>query len=151
MSRAMTRLGFLTPSSNTVLEPVTASMLAGLDDVSAHFARFPVTEIALSADALAQFDPSEILRAAVLLSHAKVDVITWSGTSAAWLGFPSDVELCRRITAATGIPATTAMLAMNDALAVLGARRIGLVSPYLGEVQAAIVANYAGLGIVCAG
>jgi hypothetical protein len=49
-------LGMLTPSSNTVLEPVTAAMLAGLPEVSAHFGRFRVTEIALSRQALGQFD-----------------------------------------------------------------------------------------------
>ena len=48
-------LGMLTPSSNTVLEPVTAAMIAGLPEVSAHFSRFPVTEIALSERALKQF------------------------------------------------------------------------------------------------
>jgi maleate isomerase len=42
------RLGMLTPSSNSVLEPAVATMLMGLPDVSAHFARFRVTEIALS-------------------------------------------------------------------------------------------------------
>ena len=87
---ARTLLGMLTPSSNTVLEPVTAAMLAGLDDVSAHFSRFPVTEIALSASALAQFDDAPILAAAGLLAHAKVDVIAWNGTSSGWLGFAAD-------------------------------------------------------------
>ncbi len=58
------RLGMLTPSSNTMLEPVTYAMLAGLPDVSAHFGRFKVTEIALSDQALGQFDDSQILRAA---------------------------------------------------------------------------------------
>ena len=65
----MTRLGMLTPSSNTVLEPVTVSMLRDLPDVTAHFSRFKVTEIALTDDALGQFDDTEILRAAELLAH----------------------------------------------------------------------------------
>ncbi len=52
-------LGMLTPSSNTVLEPVTAAMLGDLPEVSAHVSRFKVTEIALTADALAQFDGVE--------------------------------------------------------------------------------------------
>ena len=74
----------LTPSSNTALEPITQAMVAGLPEVSAHFSRFKVTEIALSDSALAQFDDSEILRAAELLAHAKVDVIGWNGTSSKW-------------------------------------------------------------------
>ena len=78
-------LGMLTPSSNTILEPLTTAMLAGLPEVTAHFSRFKVTEIALSGPALAQFDDSEILRAAELLAHAKVNVIAWNGTSSGWL------------------------------------------------------------------
>jgi maleate isomerase len=144
-------LGMLTPSSNTVLEPVTAAMLAGLPEVSAHFSRFPVTEIALSETALAQFDDAPILRAAELLAHAKVQAIAWNGTSGGWLGFEADARLCARITAATGIPATTSMLAMNEALALAGIRRLGLVTPYTGDVQARIVANYRALGLACAG
>ncbi len=66
-----------------MLEPVTAAMLAGLPEVSAHFGRFRVTEIALSQQALGQFDDGEILRAAELLSHAKLHCIGWNGTSSA--------------------------------------------------------------------
>jgi maleate isomerase len=135
-------LGMLTPSSNTVLEPVTTAMLAGLPEVTAHFSRFKVTEIALSGPALAQFDDSEILRAAELLAHAKVNVIAWNGTSSGWLGFERDVQLCERIKAATGIPACTAMLALNEILQITGAKRIGFVTPYLDDVQARINANY---------
>ena len=135
-------LGMLTPSSNTVLEPVTSAMLAGLPDVTAHFSRFKVTEIALSAPALAQFDDSEILRAAELLAHAKVNVIAWNGTSSGWLGFERDVRLCERITQAIGIPACTAMLALNEILEKTGAQRVGFVTPYLDDVQARINANY---------
>lgn len=149
--RRRARLGMLTPSSNTALEPVTSAMLAGLPEVSTHFGRFAVTEIALSGSALAQFDVEPILAAARLLAHARVDVIAWNGTSSGWLGFDADTRLCRRITDATGIPATTSMLALNEILARTGVRRLGLVTPYTADVQARIVANYAGLGHPCAG
>jgi maleate isomerase len=135
-------LGMLTPSSNTILEPVTTAMLAGLPEVTAHFSRFKVTEIALSGPALAQFDDAEILRAAELLAHAKVNAIAWNGTSSGWLGFERDVKLCERIKAATGIPASTAMLALNEILAIAGAERVAFVTPYLDDVQARINANY---------
>ena len=42
-----TLLGMPTPSSNTALEPLTNAMVADLPGVSAHFSRFPVTEISL--------------------------------------------------------------------------------------------------------
>jgi maleate isomerase len=143
------RIGMLTPSSNTVLEPLTARLLAGMPGVSAHFSRFKVTEIALDAPALAQFDDSEILRAAELLAHAKVDVISWNGTSASWLGFERDARLAERITGATGIRASTCVLSLLDILDRIGARTQALVSPYTPDVQAKIVATYAARGIAC--
>ena len=142
-------LGMLTPSSNTTLEPVTAQMLAGLPEASAHFGRFKVTEIALSKEALGQFDDSEILRAAELLSHAKLHCIGWNGTSASWLGFERDERLCERITQATGIAACTSVLALNEIFRATGVKRFGLVTPYLDEVQQAIVGNYREAGFEC--
>jgi len=144
-----TLLGMLTPSSNTTLEPVTTAMLADIPQASAHFGRFRVTEIALSNQALAQFDDSEILRAAELLSHAKVQSIGWNGTSSGWLGFDADERLCRRITEATGTPACTSVLALNEIFDITKVRRFGLVTPYLDDVQAAIIKNYAASGMEC--
>jgi maleate isomerase len=144
-----TRIGMLTPSSNTALEPATYGLLSSMPDVTAHFARFPVTEIALSPDALSQFDPAPILAAAELLSHAKVDVIAWNGTSAAWLGFDRDEALVRAIGARTGIPATTAILALNTLLRQMNVERLALVTPYTADVQNKIAANYAAAGFSC--
>jgi len=145
----MKRLGMLTPSSNTALEPVTYAMLTGTSGVSAHFSRFKVTEIALSESSQAQFDHSEILRAAELLAHAKVDVIAWNGTSASWLGFDRDERLCERITDATGIAACTTVLAYRDLFRRLPAARIGLVTPYTADVQERIMANWRSQGMNC--
>ncbi len=135
----------LTPSSNTALEPITAAMLAEV--AALHVARFRVTEITLSQTGLAQFDDVPMLHASSLLADARVAAIGWNGTSGGWLGFDVDRRLCAGIGAATGIPATTSMLALNDILAARGVRRLGLVTPYTDDVQARIVANYAVLGI----
>ena len=143
------RLGMLTPSSNTALEPVTMAMLANLPGVSAHFSRFKVTEIALSEEALSQFDDGEILRAAELLAHAKVDVIAWNGTSASWLGFDRDERLCERIREATGIAACTSVLAFREIFERTGVRRVGLVTPYRSDVQSRIMANWQASGFHC--
>lgn len=142
-------IGVLTPSSNTALEPLTSAMVQSLPNVSAHFSRFTVTEISMRDQSLGQFDDSKILDAARLLADAHVDVICWSGTSASWLGFEKDRALCNRITEVTGIPATTSVLALNELLANQGARTLGLVSPYVQDVQQRIIANYAALGIDC--
>ena len=141
------RLGVLTPSSNTALEPLTSAIVATVPGASAHFSRFKVTEISLKPNALGQFDDSKILAAAELLADAHVDVIGWSGTSSGWLGFNADRQLVERIQSHTGIQATTAVLALNELLALKGLNRLGLVSPYTPDVQARIVQNYADIGI----
>ena len=145
------KLGILVPSSNTNLEPLTCSILSSLPDVSVHFSRFPVTHIALSATALSQFDETAILAAASLLADAQVDIIGWSGTSSGWLGFEADEKLCRSIEQKTGIKATTSVLALNRLLDLVREREgqpvpFGLVTPYLDDVQAAIVSTYGKAG-----
>ncbi len=142
-------LGMLTPSSNTVLEPVTTAILQDLEHVTAHFSRFRVTEISLSQSALGQFDDRPLLTAAELLADAKVDVIAWNGTSAGWLGFERDVQLCDRIQSATGIPATTSVLALNEIFQQQQITQFGLVTPYLDDVQARILQNYQTAGFDC--
>ncbi len=142
-------IGVLTPSSNTALEPLTSAMVAGVPQVSAHFSRFPVTEISMRQQSVHQFDPQVILAAARLLADAKVDVICWSGTAAGWLGTEQDEALCRLITEDTGIAATTAILALNELMADNGVRRLGLVTPYIDDVQQRIIANYGKAGIEC--
>lgn len=147
MTRSI-RLGVLTPSSNTALEPLTSGLVAAVvPPCSAHFSRFTVTEIALSKQALDQFDDSKILAAAQLLADAKVDVIVWSGTSSGWLGFDTDRRLVERISNSTGIRATTAVLALNELLALRDIRRLALVTPYTADVQQRIIDNYAAIGI----
>jgi len=142
-------LGMLTPSSNTALEPLTSAMLAGLPEVSAHFGRFRVTEISLKPQALGQFDIVPILEAARLLADAHVDVIAWNGTSSGWLGFEADAVLCQRIEKETGVRCCTSVLALNEIMLKTQRRRFGLVTPYLDDVQAAIVSNYARSGFEC--
>jgi len=140
----------LTPSSNTTLEPVCAAILAGVPGVTAHFARFRVTEIALSKDALGQFDEQPMLEAAALLADARCHSINWNGTSAGWRGFDADRRLCAAIRGRTGIPASSSVLALEEVFRRTGVKRYGLVSPYTDDVQARIVANFANEGFACA-
>ncbi|CAG8977899.1 hypothetical protein HYALB_00001776 [Hymenoscyphus albidus] len=153
------RLGVLVPSSNTALEPLTHAILDSINahlakspnpvkvKVTAHFARFPVTTISLDPNALSQFDLPPIIAAAKLLAHAKVDVIGWSGTSAGWLGFERDEELCKEIEKETGIKATSSVVALNKALEIWGLKKLGLITPYTDDVQAKIIKNYERIGV----
>jgi maleate isomerase len=135
--------GVVTPSSNTVLEPLTSAIMAQVPGASAHFSRFTVTHIGLSSGALAQFDTAPMVAAARLLADAKVGVIGWSGTAASWLGFERDEALCAEIEAATGIAACTSVLALNELIGLMPSRRFALVTPYTDDVQERIAANYA--------
>jgi maleate isomerase len=132
-----------------VLEPITSAMLAGVPGVSAHFSRFRVTEISLTEKALGQFKNQPLIEAAQLLADARMDAIAWNGTSSGWLGFEADIALCREIHAATGIPATTSVLALNEIFKNTGVTRFGLVTPYLDEIQEKILANYSAEGFDC--
>ena len=65
------------------------------------------------------------------------------------MGFESDRALCTAIERTTGALACTSILALNEVLRETGVKRLGLVSPYRDDVQAAIVRNYAREGIDC--
>lgn len=145
---AIRRIGMLTPSSNTVLEPYTSAIFAALGErASVHFARFKVVEISMKAESTRQFDDAPILEAAERLAEAQVDCIAWNGTSAAWLGLDRDRALCARITQATGIAATSTMLGYDAFFKAKAVRRLALVTPYLSEIQDRIITNYTRQGI----
>jgi maleate isomerase len=116
--------------------------------ITAHFSRFPVTTISLLPSGLAQFDLEPVLAAAELLAHAEVDIIGWSGTSAGWLGFDKDVRLCEEIEKATGIKATTSILELDKALELWRVKKLGLVTPYMEDVQGEIMKNYGAIGVM---
>ncbi len=145
-----TRLGMLTPSSNTVVEPVTTDIIRALPDVTAHFARFTVTEISMTQEALDQFTPEPFMHAAQQLADARMHAIVWNGTSAAWKGFEQDDVLCSAISERFGVPATASMLAMNAIMDATQVKRFALVTPYIDAIQEKIVENYVGSGYTIA-
>ena len=146
---SQTRIGMITPSLNTVLEPVTYALLADLPDVTAHFSRVRVTSIALDDDAEAQFGDEPMLAAAHLLADARVHAICWNGTAGSWLGPDFDRRLCEAITRETGIPATSATLALAELFRSRGIKRYALVTPFEDALQEAIVETYRREGFEC--
>lgn len=142
------RVGMLTPSSNSVLEPYTAAMFATFgEEASAHFGRFRVVEISLSDASQTQFENTPILEAASRLAELHPRLIAWNGTSASWLGLEKDRALCAAIEAETGVKATSTVLAYDRILRAMKAKRIGLVTPYIEDIQMRIISNYATQGI----
>jgi maleate isomerase len=147
---AQLRIGMITPSSNIMVEPISAAVAAPFgDELSLHFARIPVTRISLDRPSQQQFDLDAMLSAARLLADARVHAICWNGISAAWKGSASDRWICDAVQRETGIPATSATLAQLEAFRVRGIRRFGLAVPYRDDVRRAIVRVYREEGFEC--
>ena len=141
-------LGFVTPSANLVAERVTSAILADFPEVSGHFSRTPVfgaTDLHPN-----DYDWDGMMSAVHLLAHAKPDRIVWSGSKGATLGFAADRAFCARVTAETGILATSSTLALHDVLTKRDLRRIAIVAPYATAYQKKLVAGFEREGYVVA-
>lgn len=140
-------VGTITPSGNTVVERVTLAVLADFPEVSPHFSRTPVHG---ARDPFpGTYDFESMLAAARLLAHARPNVIVWNGSKGGSIDFGLDLDLCRRISAETGVPATTSTLALDEVLKATGVRRCALVSPYDSKYQEKTVAAFARAGYEC--
>jgi len=105
-----------------------------------------VIDITLDPASLAQFTLQGQVAVGALLCDAEVDCVVWGGTSASWLGVAHDEAFVQRVTHETGLPATTCVLDINRRLRKLGAKRLGMVTPYTDDVAAQINRNYVELG-----
>jgi maleate isomerase len=143
---AARRIGLLIPSSNTVVEPEAMRLIPQDGSVSLHFSRLPVATISADNASTRQFEMEAMLKAALMLADAKVNRIAWAGTAASWLGTERDEDFVRAIESRSGIKATTSVIAINKRLAEAGARRLGLVTPYIATLESQIIENYARLG-----
>jgi maleate isomerase len=80
-----------------------------------------------------------------LLADAEVDLIAMNCTAATMLAGPDAVN--SRIRAATGIPSTTTIEAVLNALAAARVRTVALLTPYVEEVTAAEIEFLTAQGI----
>lgn len=122
--------GVLIPSTNTTTE-IEYSRLP--TDYQAHYARIltstPGRPFSSGRD-------EDIEYQSKLLGTAKVAMVVLIQTSASLHADDYDDVTERRMSAGAGAPAMTSARAVGRALRALGARRIGLVSPYSEEVNA---------------
>lgn len=63
---SLKRIGILIPSSNTVLEPLAATMVSN-KEATVHFSRLQVIDVTLSQNSCAQFTMEKQIEAAKLL------------------------------------------------------------------------------------
>jgi maleate isomerase len=144
------RIGMITPSVNTALEPLTMEMLKAVDeDVSVHFTRIEVHDVGLDDESSRQFTFEAFLEAARLLVDAQVQVVAWNGTSGGWMGIDLERGLAKRIEDILGVPFTTTTLAMVSAMQARRVRRWGLAIPYTIELADQVGRNYGAEGLEC--
>lgn len=152
VSSTRKKIGHITPSSNTILEPVTSLMNFSLSNtLSHHFTRIVVKRIALGTATTAQFTDDNFLPAADLLANCEADAIVWNGTSGSWLGVENDEQFCAKVKERTGILASTSTLAFYEAFRRFGFNRIALAVPYVAELTAQIGAEYEKHGFTVVG
>ena len=83
---------------------------------------------------------TQVERAARELASAEVDVILQAGTAIAFFrGLGHDSELCRRITARTGIKSTTSFTAVAAAMNALGIKNPAIATTYIADIDARLV------------
>ena len=128
-----------------------------VDDFSAYLtpnveliaASTPVASLdAIYENSLALAENGDIEEAARRLSKYDPDCFAYYCTTVSFIrGTGGDEEIARRITTATGKPATTTSTAMVEAFRRLGIKSVALASPYMPDVEAKFVAFIEGHGV----
>lgn len=135
---ACRKVGFIVPSSNTAVEPITHSIFQSLDsNIICIFTRIQVKTVGTDASSTSQFSTEAMVAAAQLLADAQPDAIVWNGTSGMWVGggLEADKRLAKAMQDATGILCSTTTLATVEALDLCGASTIGIAVPYNEELS----------------
>jgi maleate isomerase len=154
MSGRPARIGLMIPSSNTMMEVDFARDLP--PGTALHTARMFMEDTTPAGEnrMLDEF----ALPAARDLGTARPDVVVFGCTSAGALrGNDYDALLCQRISEVAGAPVVSTIGAVRAAIEESGAASVGVITPYIGELNEKIkasveadgtrVATIAGLGI----
>jgi maleate isomerase len=130
------RIGMLLPSSSSAQEADIGRALP--KDITLHVARMRLNNVdAESTLRIVQ----EIEAESQKLADVDVDVIIFPATApSSRMGPGYDQELIKRISAASGKPATTASTALLEALQALSVKRIALGAPWSASVNQSVTA-----------
>lgn len=138
------RVGLMVPSSNTMMEPDFATRLR--PDVTLHTARMFLEDT--TAEGENRMLDEFTLPAARDLGTARVDVVVFGCTSAGALrGNDYDAELCRRIEEITSAPTVSTIASVRSAIRGAGAAKVGVVTPYVDELNERIKASVEADGV----
>lgn len=147
-TRASTRIGVLVPYTNTNLEPDLQLMCP--QDTSFHVTRIGgyVENNIPNVAEMARMGDMDIDTALGLIAGCRPQAILYGCTSATLAhGRTFDIALAQRITAATGALTITAAGAIVSALKALGVTKVGLATPYVGEINERTIQFLADEGI----
>ena len=137
-------VGMLTPQANTTVEPEFNILWP--PGVAMINARLMSDKSSMSARLVDYFD--NYGASLKQFANAPVGVVGAACTGASYLaGREREAAVAGEIAARHGHPFITAAMAVVDALAVLKARRIGLVSPYPDDLDRASVAYWQSHGL----
>lgn len=138
------RLGLMIPSSNTMME---VDFVGGVPPgISVHTARMFMEDTTPEGEnrMLDEF----ALPAARDLGTARPDVVVFGCTSAGALrGSDYDTQLCHRISDLTGAPTVSTIRSVRAAIEASGATRIGVMTPYVDELNEKIKASIEADGV----
>lgn len=136
-------VGLLTPQANTTVEPEFAILCPpGYTAINGRLTS-PASQMLDRLSAYFSDLESQIAR----FSNAPIDAYAFACTGSSYLvGREAEKELCAEIEARTGRPFIAAARAVGEAMTVLGAERIGLISPYPPELDRASTAYWTSCG-----
>ena len=139
------RVGLLGPSSNTVME-VDFNRRLPADRFTVHTGRMYLEETTPEAES--DMLDRHAMPAARDVGTARPHLLVFGCTSAGALrGNDADRELCERMAEATGTEVISTIRSVREALERRGARRVGIVTPYVEALNEKIRASVEADGI----
>lgn len=138
------RVGLMIPSSNTMME---VDFTRGLPtNTTLHTARMYMEDT--TAEGEYKMLDEFALPAARDIGTARPDVVVFGCTSAGALrGNAYDDELCQRISEVTGAPTVSTIRSVRQAIEASGAHRVGVITPYVDELNEKIKASIEADGV----
>lgn len=129
------KLGIIYPADGALDHEYWQLVPAG---VSVHITRIKVPQEEQTLELLeAQTQNRDIEEAAADLNIIHLDAIAYACTSGSFVhGLGSDLEVIRRMEAASGVPCTTTTTAAVRALQALESKKVSIITPYPEEINA---------------
>ena len=133
------RIGLIVLATDFTIEHEWRRICAGLDGVAVYESRI-LNDAQITPETLRAMEPRIAAATGVILPGSPLDVIAYGCTSAS-MAIGEDKVFERIREARPGVACTTPITAAFAAFRALGARRIGVLTPYRADVNR-IVADY---------